>query len=271
VSGLSPKRVNSIQRISASLTRLGKLRPVWQNYFVRRPLFGTECAESLNNDRKTSDRFWSFARGHAFYFPPKRESFCAVAALLVSPDMSKVSLTHTVFHGSNFRCSPVPFSPGDPDNSLSTRGRRDQVPLPWKCHIVAPVFWVGEQAAEGNPIPNTESAWDASWVVHYGGEDSPIQRANFIATGFTPRQNPFYVALPYNDVEDQHTRPEAAQVIPWFRDSFVRDGQSVCKDHWVAIRHGTRTCYAQWEDVGPFQIDHWQYVFGSERPRPNRN
>jgi len=23
--------------------------------------------------------------------------------------------------------------------------------------------------------------------------------------------------------------------------------------------------------VGPFQIDHWQYVFGSERPRPNRN
>ena len=32
-----------------------------------------------------------------------------------------------------------------------------------------------------------------------------------------------------------------------------------------------RTCCAQWEDVGPFQIDHWQYVFGNERPRPNAN
>jgi hypothetical protein len=51
----------------------------------------------------------------------------------------------------------------------------------------------------------------------------------------------------------------------------VRDGQSVCKGRWVAIRHGLKVCYAQWEDVGPFQTDHWQYVFGTERPRPNRN
>ncbi len=94
---------------------------------------------------------------------------------------------------------------------------------------------------------------------------------NFAPLNFLPRQNPFYVALPYNDVDDHHTRPEAAQVIPWFRSSFVRDGQSVCKGRWVAIRHGNRVCYAQWEDVGPFATDHWQYVFGNERPRPNRN
>ena len=43
------------------------------------------------------------------------------------------------------------------------------------------------------------------------------------------------------------------------------------KGRWVAIRHGKRVCYAQWEDVGPFQTDHWQYVFGGERPRPNKN
>jgi hypothetical protein len=60
-------------------------------------------------------------------------------------------------------------------------------------------------------------------------------------------------------------------VIPWFNDSFIRDGQSVCKGRWVAIRHGKRVCYAQWEDVGPFQVDHWQYVFGNDRPRPNPN
>ena len=39
---------------------------------------------------------------------------------------------------------------------------------------------------------------------------------------------------------------------------------------WVATRRGNRVCYAQWEDVGPFRTDHWQYVFGNERPRPNR-
>jgi hypothetical protein len=43
------------------------------------------------------------------------------------------------------------------------------------------------------------------------------------------------------------------------------------KDRWIAIRHGGKICFAQWEDVGPFQTDHWQYVFGNERPRPNRN
>ena len=30
-------------------------------------------------------------------------------------------------------------------------------------------------------------------------------------------------------------------------------------------------CYAQWEDVGPFRSDHWEYVFGNARPSPNLN
>jgi len=143
----------------------------------------------------------------------------------------------------------------------------------WKVGIATTVFWVGEQATVNNPVANDKSAWDSGWISSYGGTDSPNSedRLNFIPSTFIPRQNPFYVALPYNDVDDHHTKPEAAQVIPWFNSSFVRDGQSVCKGRWVAIRHGKKVCYAQWEDVGPFQTDHWQYVFGSERPRPNRN
>jgi hypothetical protein len=97
------------------------------------------------------------------------------------------------------------------------------------------------------------SAFDANWIQN------------------APHQNPFYVALPYNDVDNHHTKPEVVSIIPWFKQAFVRDGQSVCKDRWVAIRKGNRVAFAQWEDVGPFQTDHWQYVFGSERPRPNRN
>ena len=85
-------------------------------------------------------------------------------------------------------------------------------------------------------------------------------------------QTPFYAALPYNDIDgEHHTKPEAARVIPWFKSAFVEDGRSVCRRRWIEIRHRGRVCYARWEDVGPFQTDHWQYVFGYERPRPNRN
>ncbi len=143
----------------------------------------------------------------------------------------------------------------------------------WKLVIGTTVFWVGEQASARNVVSNDKSAWDGGWISSYGGMDSPNpeDRLNFVPANFIPRQNPFYVALPYNDIDNHHTKPEAARVIPWFKSSFVRDGQSVCKGRWVAIRHGNKVCYAQWEDVGPFQTDHWQYVFGDERPRANRN
>ncbi len=144
---------------------------------------------------------------------------------------------------------------------------------PWKLGITTTIFWVGEEAAVNNPVSNDKSAWDTGWFTNYGGYDSPnsVDRQGFIPTNFVPHQNPFYVALPYNDVDDHHTKPEASQVIPWFKNSFAQDGQSVCKGRWVAIRHGKKVCYAQWEDVGPYQTDHWQYVFGDERPRPNCN
>ena len=35
--------------------------------------------------------------------------------------------------------------------------------------------------------------------------------------------------------------------------------------------HGSRVAYAQWEDCGPFRTDHYQYVFGTEMPKPNLN
>jgi hypothetical protein len=93
----------------------------------------------------------------------------------------------------------------------------------------------------------------------------------FIPLGFTPRQNPFYCALPYCDVSRGNTKPEAKSVIPWFRECFEKQGKSVLKGRWIAIHHAGRTCFAQWEDCGPFRTDHWRYVFGNERPRPNLN
>lgn len=144
--------------------------------------------------------------------------------------------------------------------------------LQWKRNVTATVFWVGEQASENNPVPNDKSAWDQNWQANFGGCDVPDRRNGWCPEGFTPMLSPFYIALPYNDVARGGVhRPEAAQMVPWFWESYRGDGISVCKDRWVAIHYEGRVCYAQWEDVGPFEVDHWQYVFGNEMPRPNRN
>jgi hypothetical protein len=145
---------------------------------------------------------------------------------------------------------------------------------PWKMNIVTTVFWIGESASANNPVDNHGSSWDPNWRQSYGGFDNPDQaaRRNYIPANFIPQQNPFYVALPYNDVTRGTTKPEAFQVIPWIRETFERPGKSVCRDRWVAIRSSSgRICYAQWSDCGPFRTDHWQYVFGNERPKPNLN
>jgi hypothetical protein len=142
----------------------------------------------------------------------------------------------------------------------------------WKRNVIATVFWVGEQPTENNPTPNTMSAWDQNWQANFGGYDHPEQRNGYLPASFAPALNPFYVALPYNDVAKGGVhRPEASKVIPWFWESYRGDGISVCKGHWVAVHYEGKVCYAQWEDVGPFEVDHWQYVFGKESPRPNRN
>lgn len=144
---------------------------------------------------------------------------------------------------------------------------------PWKRNIVTTVFWVGERPTVNNPTPNHKSSWDQEWWKSFGGYDDPdpAARRNYIPIRFVPRQNPFYVALPYNDVTRGTTKPESRRVIPWFKQAFEREGKSVCKGRWVAIKHGNRIAYAQWEDCGPFRTDHWQYVFGNQRPLPNLN
>jgi hypothetical protein len=145
--------------------------------------------------------------------------------------------------------------------------------FPWKKEIVTTVFWIGEKPTANNPVPNRSSSWDANWTKNYGGFDDPEKshRHDFIPVKFTPRQNPFYCALPYNDKAANGHRPEAPRVVPWFNEAYQGPGVSTCKGRWIAIRKGNKVAYAQWEDAGPFRTDNWQYVFGNERPKPNLN
>ena len=149
----------------------------------------------------------------------------------------------------------------------------EQERFPWKRDIVTTVFWIGEVPAGNNPVPNHASSWDKDWAKSYGGFDdpNPAHRSDFMPVKFTPRQNPFYCALPYNDKAGTGHRPEAPQVVPWFKEAYQGPGVSTCKGRWIAIRKGNRVVYAQWEDAGPFRTDHWQYVFGDQRPKPNLN
>jgi hypothetical protein len=165
--------------------------------------------------------------------------------------------------------SSIMFSPGHLSASSPEPGER----YPWKKSIVTTVFWIGEEPTANNPVPNRISSWDKDWTKNYGGLDdpNPAHRSNYIPVKFTPRQNPFYCALPYNDKAREGHRPEAPRVVPWFKDAYLGPAVSTCKGRWVAIRKGNRTVYAQWEDAGPFRTDHWQYVFGNERPKPNLN
>jgi len=168
-----------------------------------------------------------------------------------------------------FDVSSIAFAPGQLAANRTVPGQR----YPWKTDIVTTVFWIGEKPSGNNPVPNRVSSWDKEWTKNYGGMDDPdsARRSNYIPVKFTPRLNPFYCALPYNDKAREGHRPEASRVVPWFNEAYQGPAVSTCKDRWIAIRKGNRTAYAQWEDAGPFRTDHWQYVFGNERPKPNLN
>lgn len=144
---------------------------------------------------------------------------------------------------------------------------------PWKMDITTTVFWIGENKSENNPVSNISSSWDVAWETSFGGLDDPDRRAaDFRPAAFLPRQNPFYVALPYNDVVSSSvTKDDAPRIIPWFKQCFKQQGKSVCRDRWIAIRYNGRMCYAQWSDCGPFITTDASYVFGDARPTNTQN
>jgi len=97
-------------------------------------------------------------------------------------------------------------------------------------------------------------------VEHFGGVDHPFNRCGYEPCGFKPKENPFYVALPYDDMEEDGRRKAVNSFIPWDAPGAKR---SLLKNRWVAIRANGITCYAQWQDVGPFEKDDRHYVFGA--------
>jgi hypothetical protein len=130
------------------------------------------------------------------------------------------------------------------------------------------LFWVGEPSDADNAfIANDVSYWDKEWQLSYGGVDHPLHRNGYWPADFRPKENPFYVALPFGEFASTrgHDLKPDAQDVPWYN----RGLSPLLKNHWVEIKLGDRTCYAQWQDVGPFEVDDFAFVFGNAKKPQN--
>jgi hypothetical protein len=163
----------------------------------------------------------------------------------------------------------------NPPVTVTTRPAAPTAPAPARSNypvhtVTATTFWVGEPSdSDDFFISNVDSAWDDNWQEHYGGVDDPAHRDGWRPAAFTPGENPFYVALPYDDLDDNDQVKASAAAIPWAAERVA--GQSVLKNRWVRIERAGKVAYAQWEDVGPLSDDDVGYVFGRAAPANQAN
>lgn len=132
--------------------------------------------------------------------------------------------------------------------------------------VMTTIFWAGEGAGPDNGgVSNVMSAWDSRWAERFGGIDSPYDRCGFSPCSFAPKENPFYVALPYGEYGDDGRLKRTARDVPWYEER--KGDASILKNQWVKVAYRGTTCYGQWEDVGPNESDDFAYVFGTALPK----
>lgn len=170
---------------------------------------------------------------------------------------------------------------------LMTRGEGlPETGYPRHTGIVATTFWVGELFDPSAPDGSQRfSTYDADWMASYGGCDGIVDATGECVTeartadnGFfprmmTPRENPFYLDLPFDDVNDGSAFALRGEVVPWADEAsyaaVVDDrSRSLMKNRWVALHRNGRVCYGQIEDAGPGEYADAAYVFGRNDERP---
>jgi hypothetical protein len=209
--------------------------------------------------------------------PIARRGSGTSAGLIVTP--SPLSSETGLYRSPPVTESPLPAFVSSPSSSAAgstsieeenfkdTDFQRSTHTYPWKSNIFTTMFYIGEGRTTISATDNKASSWDEEWEHSNGGVDDPNDRDGYAAGSHASTVNPFYVALPFNDLAfpDKARRwlPEG-----WYKPQ--RPGekpQSACKGRWVEIKNAKGdVCYAQWEDVGPLRYDHAEYVFGPERP-----
>jgi hypothetical protein len=126
------------------------------------------------------------------------------------------------------------------------------------------------------------STYDAQWEAHFGGCDGVTTTGScqtekrtaandYFPSSMTPKENPFYLDLPFDDVNDKTAYAERGTVIPWANQPayapYIKNAShSLMKNRWVELTKNGKTCYGQIEDAGPGQYHDAAYVFGSAQP-----
>lgn len=156
---------------------------------------------------------------------------------------------------------------------------------PWHTDITATTFWVGEihdpDAVDGSQV---QSAYDSFWLESYGGCDGQLvegvcqteerfEADSWLPGNMTPKENPFYLDLPFDDVNNPRAFAMRGDVIPWagkpgYAGRETDKSFSYMKNRWVRITKGDRECYGQIQDAGPSIYDDDAYVFGTDDARP---
>ena len=169
--------------------------------------------------------------------------------------------------------------------SLPAQAKTRGTVYPLHTNIVATTFWVGEifdpNAEDGSQMIST---YDDNWYRSYGGCDGVevggdcrtekrTADNDFFPRQMTPKQNPFYLDLPYDDLNDKagakwrHRHVPWAKKAPWAAIAADSDA-SIMKNRWVKITRKGRTCYGQIQDAGPGKYHNAKYVFGKGNHRP---
>ena len=152
-------------------------------------------------------------------------SIFAAHALMAKSDIKDLTKTSKKMRPSQSQNAP---EEGAQDGAPPPAEELQDVPsdvvdrYPWKKNIVTTTFWIGEKPTSNNPVPNHKSSWDANWAQNYGGTDTPDRSrrtSEFIPDSFMPRQNPFYIALPYNDKTSNGHKPRRNRSFPGSRRS----------------------------------------------------
>lgn len=173
--------------------------------------------------------------------------------------------------------------------------------------VVSTTFWVGEIFDANRPDGSQVcSTYDSQWAAHWSGgvktgtagsgtdcEGSPTGGCDGVpavnkcdtearkadngyfptSSAVTPKENPFYLDLPYDDINNPAAFKDRCQVVPWANDPgyaghCTDQNFSYMKDRWVKIMANGQTCYGQIEDAGPGTYHDVAYVFGTTNAKP---
>ena len=140
--------------------------------------------------------------------------------------------------------------------------------------VMATVFYIGEDASQANAsISNATTEWDTNPVGRFGGIDNPRSRKADGTPSFTPKHNPYYVALPASEFSDSGPIAAARKSSLWAAEAkSLGEEKSLFKSRWVKVTKGSKVVYGQWIDTGPSDdpsaTQDYEYVFGGSNVKP---